>query len=99
MENYINNLEFRKKIFFRFLKENNCYKQFIMNFHNDKIKFQKYNLNEYIIIHNKNAKLIINTFNWSDTSTVKVKNNPWCKISDKWVQLVNEINNNNNNNI
>ena len=77
-----------RKILFRFLKENKCYKQFMANYSNDRINFQNYSLNTYIILNNKNMSHIIDSFYWKNEYTLKIKNKSWAEINDEWIKIM-----------
>ena len=81
------NIKYRKKLFFRFLKENECYYQFMLN-----IKLHSYwasDLNELIEMSNKTkyANEICNGFNWCKV-TDKID---WHEIAIKWSDILFKI--------
>lgn len=86
-----NTINQEDKLFFRFLKEYNCYKEFIINFHNDRINFQKTNLIDYMKKHYGNLVYIIDKFDWHDSLTIRVKNHSWSDINDEWEAIIDRL--------
>ena len=83
----------RKKLFFRFLKENNIYDKFIYEFNSYAIKRKNWigynelsdNLNELIKICNiKDRNEIINAFDWTLTKEISF----WEEICRAWNDVI-----------
>ena len=81
-----NDFDYRKKLFIRFLKENNCYKEFFKNFYNVNCnrQFKEFNdLLSYSYYHKRSE--IINAFDWIHTSYGVIK---WAELNKKWEELL-----------
>ena len=80
-----------KKLFIRFLKENNCYKQFIKNFEDFAIKYR--DINKYCfdnIIHLcYRDKLNILRASFSCEKHDKIFNINWYELAESWIKIIN----------
>ena len=81
----------RKKIFIRFLKENNCYNEFMYNLtkHEKFGMYQFNNINDLLYRLKTMDDLFINeislAFCWDETTQGFLY---WNKITDKWNKIV-----------
>ena len=87
----MDNIILRKKVFIRFLKENNCYKQFCENFYNyqycHEYIIDKLNIDKLIyraLINKTNGSEINDAFCWVNTEQ---EHKYWKDINDTWVHL------------
>ena len=90
----MNDVKLRKKQFIRFLKENNCYKEFCINFYNFQNKtdyiINKLTIDELVfrfITFRSNSE-IDDAFCWLNTNQ---GDDYWRTINNKWKELTNGI--------